>query len=101
MQRDWLQVSSNIAILVGLIIVIYELNQNHVHARSQIINDDYINIETHLYTLVGENPAAAIGMARTNPDKLSEQDRIVVDAHLLAQYFQLEAYEYISETGIY
>ena len=39
MKRDWLQIFSNLAIVVGLILVVIELNQNAVGQRAQAYND--------------------------------------------------------------
>ena len=98
MKRDWIQITSSVAIVIGLVVVIYELNQNFLNARAQLTHDDYVNIHAHLYTLMGENPALAIAKARKSPHELTEEDRIVVDAHLFSQYLFFESYEYISQT---
>ena len=101
MKRDWIQIISSIAIVVGLVIVVFELNQNSIHQRAQLTHDDYVNLHTHMYTLMGENPAAVIAKARTSPQELSEEERIVVDAHLFSQYLFLESYEYIEQMGVF
>ena len=80
MKRDWLQIFSNVAIVVGLFILIYELNQSHKQARALLVNDDYVSVREHLHTLMGENPAAAIAKARLNHESLTEEEKVVLDA---------------------
>ncbi len=41
MKRDWLQLLTNIAVVIGIGVLIYELNQTHLYNRSQVIAVDY------------------------------------------------------------
>ena len=74
MKRDWIQITSNIAIMIGLGVVIYELNQNYIHARVQLLNDDYINTQTHLYTICGYRRYGSGNQRRKNPRHRKETD---------------------------
>ena len=50
MKRDWLQILSNLAIIVGLVIVIYELNQSRQLAYGQILTEELSRInDRHLH----------------------------------------------------
>ncbi len=99
MQRDWLQLISNAAIIVGLIVVIFELKQSHDIARTISVRADYDAIQSNLHALMGENAAEVVAKARSAPSELTDGEKIIVDAHLLALYSQLESYEYSSDTG--
>ena len=97
MKRDWLQICSNIAIVVGLIVVIYELNQNNHRVRAQLVMDDYANVLSHWSDLMGDDPAAAIAKAMQDPSMLTPSDRIIVDAHLRRAYTRLHSTMYFAE----
>ncbi len=101
MNRDWLQITSNLAIVVGLVIVIYELNQTQLHVRSQLLMDDFVSRQTLENTVMGDNAAAAIAKARTNPEQLTAEERIIVEAHLASVFIRLESYEYIENMGVF
>jgi hypothetical protein len=102
MKRDWLHILSNVAIVIGLFFLIYELNQSHKQARATLVNDDMASVREHLHTVMGENPAAAIAKARMNHESLSEEEKVVLDAHFRTRLSQLSTYEYITaETGVY
>jgi hypothetical protein len=81
MKRDWLQMVSNLAIIAGLIIVIYELNQSRNLAYGQILASSYATINTRMVTQMGENPQLALEKAVLNPESLTSQDAVVLDAH--------------------
>ena len=106
---NWLQVIANFGLLGELILVAMQINQNsdelkqnHLHARAQLIADDYVNLQGHQYTLMGDNPAASVAKAKVTPESLTEEEKIVVDAHMLAHYLILDSYEYIAtQTGLY
>ena len=96
MRRDWLQITSNVAIVVGLIVVIFELNQNSHHVRAQLVMDDY-NIDIARYNdLMGDNPATAIAKAWQDPSLLTPEDEIVVDAYLRSKYLSLGVTQYFA-----
>jgi hypothetical protein len=101
MNRDWLQICSNLAIVVGLVVVVYELNQNHLHVRAQLVMDDYTNVLGRHSDVMGENPASVIAKARSNPEQLTEEERIVADAHLSYVYVQLGSQSYMTTLGIF
>jgi len=84
MKRDWLQLISNAAIIVGLVVVIFELKQSRDIARTHLIKADYVAIQSRLYALMGENAADVVAKAKTAPSELTDGEKIVVDAHLLA-----------------
>ncbi len=101
MKRDWLQITSNLAIIVGLVIVIYELNQTQLHVRSQLLMDDFVSRQTLENTIMGDNSAAAIAKARSDPEQLTAEERIIVEAHLASVFIRLESYEYIADVGVF
>lgn len=101
MKRDWLQITSTLAIIVGLVIVIYELNQTQMHVRSQLLMDDFVSRQTLENTMMGDNSAAAIAKARSDPEQLTAEERIIVEAHLASVFIRLESYEYIEDVGVF
>ena len=101
MNRDWLQVVSNVAIVIGLGVVIYELDQNHQHVRAELVFEDYKNNLAHHLALLGDDPAAAIAVARVNPEELSEEQKIIVNAHFAYAYSRLSSMNFTADLGIF
>ena len=92
---------TNFAIILGLILVIYELNQTHTQSRAQLNMDDYSNLIGHRNSLMGENPAEAIAKAMSDPESLSDAEKIIVDAHFRSLYQQLSSQSYMAQIGLY
>jgi hypothetical protein len=101
MKRDWLQIASNVAIVIGLIVVVFELNQSHQHVRAHLVMQDYTNLLSLQSDLMGENPALAIAKSRTSPGELTDAERIVVDAYLNHQYVRVGSASYMEQLGIF
>ncbi len=102
MKNDWIQIISTLAVLAGLTMVIAQLQQSHHQAQAQLILDDYLSMYEHQYSLMGDDPAAAIAKARVSPDQLTDREKIIVNAHLTVEYERMTAYEYIyGRTGLF
>ena len=102
MKRDWLNLLSNVAIIIGLLALIYELNQNRQLVRAEVLHAQYGDILAHQFALMGDNAAEAIALAKTRPEKLSDQQRLVVDAHLMAVFVRLDSSKFVADrTGVF
>ncbi|MEM1433840.1 MAG: hypothetical protein AAGG11_07300 [Pseudomonadota bacterium] len=78
MKKDWLQVTTNVGVVIGLVLLIYELNQSRDLTRAQVVDSVYDAAVTRNLALLGENPEAAIARSVFRPDELSEQDAVVL-----------------------
>ncbi len=96
MKYDWPRILSNLAIILGLVLVWYELNQNQELSRAQAQMDDSAALQAFEHTLMGDNPAAAIVKARADPTQLSAEEKIIVDSYVTSIFVRLESYEYVS-----
>lgn len=82
MKRDWLQIFSNVAILAGLVVVIYEINQSRDLAYGQILATSYATINERFVAQMGDSPQLALQKAVLNPDSLTPEDAVILDAHI-------------------
>lgn len=78
----WLSISANIGVLLGLILVAYEVNQNSRLARAAIIGEGNTAANQMFAPLMGENPSEAITRAYECPEEMDFSDFIVVDTYL-------------------
>lgn len=77
--NTWVQTITGIAIVVGLVLVVLELQQNRDAVRSQLSNDAF-QIYTDFGTAVlGENAAEVIAKACESPTELSAADLVILD----------------------
>ena len=81
--KELLQISSNIAILIGVILVVWELQQAQTLTRVQL-RADTATIQADLSnTLMGESPQQILAKACLKPTELTSEEKMV-----LSQIFQ-------------
>jgi hypothetical protein len=78
----WLTALTNMAVLAGLVLVAYELNQNSDLARTSLVNQGNA-IENDLgLGLMGGRIAEVIALSIECPEKMNYADFVVIDAYL-------------------
>ena len=56
MKRDWIQLLTNVAVVIGLVLLIYELNQSRNLTRAQVVDQVYGAAVNRNLALMGESP---------------------------------------------
>jgi hypothetical protein len=79
----WLTIIGNFGLLVGVVLVVLQINQNSDLTREQLEHSIWTDSLNYHLTMMGDNPAAAVAEAIENPAALSLEDSRVVDAYLL------------------
>ena len=77
---NWFQIISNVAIIVGLALIVYELNQSKQLASVQFINDDFDRLMNRQLAIISDDPREALAKAALNPNDLTERDVVSLDA---------------------
>ena len=78
----WLQVGANVGILIGLVLVMLQMQQNESLLEAQLrfsFHDRNVVIET---AMLGEEPAAVWAKMHTRPAELNLQEQRVAEAIL-------------------
>jgi hypothetical protein len=78
----WLSVLTNVAILAGLLLVVYELNQNSELARVGLLNEGSIAEGALWLSLMNDAPNEVIAKSIECPERLTYADYIVLDSYL-------------------
>ena len=96
----WLQVGANIGILVGLILVWYEINQNSQLTNAALLDSRFqTSIETS-QSVFGENMGAAISKSYSDPASLSDEEMVILEEYYVAHINQVARVQVLGETGI-
>ena len=82
MRIDWAQLITNIAIIAGLVLLIYELNQSRDLARAQVVDSLYGAAVDRNLAVLGESPEQALARSIFAPDEITQSDAVV-----LSQYY--------------
>ena len=79
---SWLNILTNVALLAGMVLVAFEINQNSQLARTALVNEGNIASNAFWANLMGETPADVIAMAVQCPEAMSYSNFIAMDAYL-------------------
>ena len=78
---DWIQIVTGFAVVFGLILVFWELNQGRQIAVAQQAETAFDHFANQLLTQMGEDPSSSIAKACDEPDNLTTRDMIVLSAY--------------------
>ncbi len=76
---SWLQVAGNFGLLAGLILVGFQINQNTEISKADLTARSYEVAMQYQLAMMGENPAAALAKAGTDPSSLTDEELIVIN----------------------
>ncbi len=79
--QHWFQIITNVAILFGLGLVVYELNQSKQLASAQFLIDSVARETSIQLAMMGEDPREALAKAALHPADLNERDVVALDAY--------------------
>jgi len=77
----WGQIAMNLAVVIGIIALIVELNQTRELASVEIADSAYNSAITRNLTLLGEAPHDAIAKAIFFPDDITPTDAVILDRY--------------------
>ena len=79
--NKWVQTATGLAIVVGLGLVIWELQQSREATSSQLSSDHYQIVGQHYAALFGENPADVLAKACDSAETLTRSELFVLDSY--------------------
>ena len=77
----WIQVVTSVAVIAGLGIVIWELQQTRTLFGLQMRLETTTAMSEHLSSIFGDTAAATLEKACFNPEELNRSDQIILDAY--------------------
>jgi hypothetical protein len=77
---NWFQIISNVAIIFGLALVVYELDQSKKVANGQMIDAHASRQNDQYLVMMGEDPRGALSRAALHPSDLEEKEAVTLDA---------------------
>lgn len=98
---EWLHVIGNFAVLAGLVVVAYEVRQNSVLARGELVAT-YIGYWQEIdRSKLDLGFAQVLSKAIDHPDKLTSAEIIQLDGYYYSLIDQLNIDRYLYEFGIF
>ncbi len=78
----WLTIVGNLGLLIGVALIIVQINQNSELVRDQLFHTTWTDDMNMHLALMGDNPAAAIAKAIERPTELTVEESKVLEAYI-------------------
>ena len=101
MKRDWFQIFTNLGVILGLIVLVYQINQSHQQAEAQMVVESIQTSFASYQLVVGENPAPVLAKARSKPAELTFEERVVLDAFNRSVLLDVAMRYWMADIGIW
>ena len=98
--NNWLQVSANIGIVLGLVLVGVQLRQNSELARIQLLNDESQRVVEFELELVGEHGASVWAKSIEDPENLTLEEVRIMEALLWSFIENLRGTYRLAQLGL-
>lgn len=100
--NSWLSLVANMGVLLGLGVVVYELNHSRHLLRAELGADTaVISRDLHLAAATDDSLSLALSKAITAPETLTEHDIVILDAYLKASIRYLTREHYLIRVGVF
>ena len=97
----WLTLAANVGVMLGLIVLVFELNQVRHLARSELGSDTVELITDTRLQLLNEPLRSAWATAIAAPGDLTDEDVIALDTYVTSLMAILHREEYLIQAGLY
>jgi hypothetical protein len=98
--NKWLTLVANVGILIGLVLVGFEIRQNSDLLRLQFINDDLLAVAESDVSMLGDDPSAVMARSILSADEMTYADFRIVDAYLTGKMELLVRRYQLGKEGI-
>lgn len=98
-----IQLITGLALLIGLVLVFFELRQAKALSLAELSSEGYSEIMSEFRSVMGENPAPVIAKACLEPDKITPDEQVVLTAYYnlkIAHIERLRVLELVAEFGV-
>lgn len=99
--QRWLTLAANLGVLVGLVLVILEINQNTQLARAAYRSEGNIVMNQVWATVMGDGIAEVIEKSVVSPKEMTHRDFIAMDAYLFPSINMIYRDYQLAMEGLY
>ena len=96
----WLTLGANIGVVIGLILVAYQIKQDSDLTKAVLFNDHTNSRKDWNQAMMGENPLAIVAKSVEAPDELTLEELMVMDMYLIGALNELRRLELLEQAGL-
>jgi len=98
--NNWLQILANVGIVVGLMLVGFQMKQNSDLLKTQLLYDESRRIVDFEMQMLGDEPSQIWAKSLTDPKGLTLEEQRVMEAMLWIYAEHIRATHLLSELGL-
>jgi len=98
--NSWLSLGANIGVVIGLILVAYQINQDADLTRIQLFSDATTARNEFNQALMGDNPLEVVAKSIESPNELTLAELQIMDAYLISALNEIRRLELLRRTGL-
>lgn len=99
--QGWLTLAANLGVLVGLVLVIFEINQNTQLARAAYKSEGNVVTNQIWATVMGDRVADVIAKSVASPAEMTHSDFVAMDAYLFPSLNMVYRDYQLAQEGLY
>ena len=97
---NWIQLGGTIGLLIGLLLVAFQINQATELTRLQVENEWRTNWKDQALTMMGEYPTAVIAKAVDDPHSLTTDELLILENYMNNFLEYWNTIKHFSEQGL-
>ena len=98
--NSWLSLGANIGVVVGLILVAYQINQDVKLTKVQLFSDVTTSMNAFNQALMGDDPSEIVAKSIETPHELTLAELQVMDAYLISAINEIRRLELLRRSGL-
>lgn len=98
---SWLQVSANLGILVGLVLVGFQMQQNTALLKTQLIYEETGRYIRNEQLMQGENPATVWAKSIESPEELTLEEQRIMESVLWSSVEEWRSAHKLAKIGLW
>lgn len=99
--RNWIEVFGVITLIMGLVLVIFQLRQNQELIRFQIATELRVSRDSDRNVTRGEQYSTTLAKLQNKPESLTDAELMEFDAHALSLVSELQLRRMLAVVGIF
>ena len=97
---SWLSLGANIGVVVGLMLVAYQINQDVELTKVQLFSDVTTSMNEFNQALMGDKPLEIVAKSIETPHELTLAELQIMDAYLISAINEIRRLELLRRSGL-
>ena len=98
--NSWLSLGANIGVVIGLILVAYQINQDAELTKIQLFSDATTARNEFNHSLMGDHPLEVVAKSIERPHELTLAELQIMDVYLISALNEIRRLELLRRTGL-